>query len=154
MQELQGLLKLFALSVLSREKTTGKQLAEKVFSYTGGKWKPSFGSIYPLLSKLEADGFTKSTVTRSGEVFYEITAKGKKELEKEKKLLSSRMNEHLRSCMPLLMQVLHNWSEEEVNHFREEHEEFLLLRDKLMKLPHEKRSKIVKELLSKMRSFV
>ncbi|MCY3414541.1 MAG: helix-turn-helix transcriptional regulator [Candidatus Heimdallarchaeota archaeon] len=45
------------------ELLTGNEIREKIESKTGGKWKPSPGSVYPILSEMERDGIINEKET-------------------------------------------------------------------------------------------
>ena len=73
----QGFLKLMVVQQLLAQPSTGYAIVKTVHEKTG--WKPSWGSIYPLLSQLEE----QSQVTCKSEgkrKVYTLTAQGKKEL--------------------------------------------------------------------------
>lgn len=53
----------------------GNQVANLIAERTEGTWKPSPGSIYPALKRLEHRGFIKKH-EESGKVMYSITEKG------------------------------------------------------------------------------
>ena len=42
---------------------SGSEIVGKIERETGGKWKPSPGSIYPLLGGLQEKGFTQESST-------------------------------------------------------------------------------------------
>ncbi len=69
------------MHILKKEKLTGYKLMKKIEEFTGF-WKPSPGSIYPLLKTMEKEKLIKRT--KEG---FEITKKG---LEVEKKLEMSK----------------------------------------------------------------
>ena len=63
---------------------SGAEIAEQIETQTGGRWKPSPGSIYPLLAWMLDKGFTKEA-PKCTESFkrYIFTAKGGKFLKKQ-----------------------------------------------------------------------
>ena len=63
---------------------SGAEIAEQIKTQTGGRWKPSPGSIYPLLAWLLDQGFTKeSPKGTEGFKRYTFTAVGSKFLTKQ-----------------------------------------------------------------------
>jgi len=80
--QIQGILEVFVLKKASFENITGSMIVNKIYELTEENWKPSSGTIYPLLSKLAKKGFLKK-YKKGKRIFYKITVKGKKELKKE-----------------------------------------------------------------------
>ena len=52
---------------------SGSELMEEIEKHTGGHWKPSPGSIYPLLSWLQDNGYIKELPSENGLKRYELT---------------------------------------------------------------------------------
>jgi DNA-binding PadR family transcriptional regulator len=52
----RGLLRLLILRILKSGEMTGSEISQKLEEWAEGDWKPSPGSIYPLLSSLEEAG--------------------------------------------------------------------------------------------------
>ncbi len=69
-------LKFWLLSLLEKQESTGAMLIDKMEQSSMGFWKPSPGSIYPLLSTLVSDGSLKLKV-QDGKKYYKITDKGR-----------------------------------------------------------------------------
>jgi DNA-binding PadR family transcriptional regulator len=65
---------------------SGSELMEEIEKHSGGMWKPSPGSIYPLLSWLQDDGYIKELPTENGLKRYELTQSGKSLLEEQEKI--------------------------------------------------------------------
>lgn len=80
----RGLLRFFALVMLSEKPMSGAEIAQQIEEETGGCWRPSCGSIYPLLAWMHNKGFTKAPL-KSRQRFrrYSFTEKGKKFLNKQ-----------------------------------------------------------------------
>ncbi len=139
---MKGLLKLFVLTK-AREPVSGSVITDSVSRLTAGEWRPSPGSIYPLLSTLHSRGFLAKR--QGGKVvFYSITKKGLLELEREKKRLLSSSERMMRVCMPLVMLVVHGLTESEVEDFRKDNEGFLAFRKQLFSMPKGKRILLMK----------
>ena len=69
-------LRTLALELIAEEPRKGSEIIKIMTDRTNGWWKPSPGSVYPLLSDLESSGFIKKL--ESGK--YELTDQGKNEL--------------------------------------------------------------------------
>ncbi|GEM_PF-623567 len=75
----RGFLKYYILKLLSEEPLTGYGLMKRIEEETGF-WKPSTGSVYPLLQALEEQGW----LTHEGEAerkVYKLTEAGRQALE-------------------------------------------------------------------------
>jgi len=62
----------YVLALLKEQPMTGKEIIDKAILQSDGKWKPSPGLIYPMLSRLLEEGLISET--DSGK--YRITSKG------------------------------------------------------------------------------
>ncbi|MEM0373203.1 MAG: PadR family transcriptional regulator [Sulfolobaceae archaeon] len=67
------------LTLLSRKEMSGAEIIESIENMTWGYWRPSPGSVYPLLKELEAEGLIEHREVGNVKV-YRLTEKGKKEL--------------------------------------------------------------------------
>lgn len=76
------------LSVLKDGESYGYQIIKKVRALSGGQLSWSFGMLYPVLHRLEKDGFIASRWKPSGQgrlrKYYRLTAAGIREIEAEK----------------------------------------------------------------------
>jgi len=76
------------LSVLKDGESYGYQIIKKMKIFSGGHLEWSFGMLYPVLHRLEKDGFIDSQWKPSMEgrlrKYYRLTAAGLHELESEK----------------------------------------------------------------------
>jgi DNA-binding PadR family transcriptional regulator len=80
---LRGSLELMVLSVVAAEPKYGYLIQKRLNLASGGKVKIPAGTLYPLLHRLEADNLIRSrwdSSTGRRRKWYEITAKGKKQL--------------------------------------------------------------------------
>jgi DNA-binding PadR family transcriptional regulator len=75
----RGDVRLATLMLLAEEPRNGYQLMQEIEERSGGRWRPSPGSVYPALSQLEDQGFIRST-ERDGAKLLEITDAGREEL--------------------------------------------------------------------------
>lgn len=80
-----GGLRNLVIHLLAEKPMRGSELIDEIGQRTMGWWKPSPGSIYPLLNKLESDGYTK----KNPEGKYELTDLGKNEVSVRKSVMRS-----------------------------------------------------------------
>ena len=73
----RGRLRSIILWLLYQSPKRGIDIIDDVYKMTWGFWKPSPGSVYPLLSKMEEDG----VIRKIDDERYTITDKGIKEIE-------------------------------------------------------------------------
>jgi len=80
----RGLLKFLVLKMISEKPMSGVEIVEEIEKQTGS-WKPSSGSIYPLLSSLNKKGFTSELPKDElGVKRYSFTDEGKSFFEQQK----------------------------------------------------------------------
>jgi DNA-binding PadR family transcriptional regulator len=60
------------LLLLAEEPRNGYQLMQAIEERSGGRWRPSPGSVYPILSQLEDEGLVRAT-ERDGAKLFELT---------------------------------------------------------------------------------
>jgi DNA-binding PadR family transcriptional regulator len=82
----KGFLRFHVLEALNQKPMSGSELMEEIHKHTGGNWKPSPGSIYPLLAWLQDNSFVKELPTENGFKRYELTQSGKEFLEEQTKI--------------------------------------------------------------------
>jgi len=70
-------LRVWILSILNASPKTGAEIIDAIEEMSQGWWRPSPGSIYPLLGELEKEGYVKKL--EDGK--YELTQKSKDEME-------------------------------------------------------------------------
>ncbi len=72
----RGFLRILIMSLLKSDELTGSEMMEILEDRSDGRWKPSPGSIYPMLDSLKEDGFIEvaSEIGRSKK--YKITPAG------------------------------------------------------------------------------
>lgn len=86
----RGFLATYVLYLLSREPLCGNEILVEISERTRGRWQPSPGGIYPLLRKLEKNGFISGEWQDSDKRTrrdYKVTQEGKKELKRMLALL-------------------------------------------------------------------
>ena len=83
----KGFLRYYVLKLLSEKQLAGSEIMEQIKEETDGRWKPSPGSIYPLLSLLQDHGYIKEIpVDESGKKRYQLTEAGEKFFQEQEKL--------------------------------------------------------------------
>jgi DNA-binding PadR family transcriptional regulator len=76
----RGDVRLALLRLLGEESRNGYQLMQTIEERSGGRWRPSPGSVYPTLAQLEDEGLVRSTEAEGARRF-EITDAGREHLE-------------------------------------------------------------------------
>jgi DNA-binding PadR family transcriptional regulator len=82
----KGFIRYHVLEALNQKPMSGSELMESIEKHTGGFWKPSPGSIYPLLSWLQDNGHIKEQPLENGLKRYELTESGKALLAEQEKI--------------------------------------------------------------------
>jgi DNA-binding PadR family transcriptional regulator len=82
----KGFLRFHVLEALNQKAMSGSELMDEIHKNTGGNWKPSPGSIYPLLAWLQDNAYVKELPTENGFKRYELTQSGKDFLEEQTKI--------------------------------------------------------------------
>lgn len=104
---------------------SGTEIVAIIERETSGKWKPSPGSIYPLLARLQDKGYsTESFSLEDGMKRYVLTEKGKQFFEEQVKLGHTFL-EKLEWLAPMLVEGFH---------FGTNHEHFLCARESAKRL--------------------
>ena len=82
---------------------SGTEIVEQIAEQTGGRWKPSSGSIYPLLALMLKKGFTKESLKGDeGLKRYTFTVEGNKFLNKQIELGQDFLTK-MEFLLPMLM---------------------------------------------------
>jgi len=82
----KGFIRYHVLEALSQKPMSGSELMEEIEKHTGGFWKPSPGSIYPLLAWLQDNSYVKELPSENGLKRYELTESGKALLAEQEKI--------------------------------------------------------------------
>ena len=83
----KGFIRHQVLIALNEKPLSGSELIENIEKNTGGFWKPSPGSIYPLLAYLQDSGYMRELPTENGMKRYELNEKGKTLLEDQRNIM-------------------------------------------------------------------
>jgi len=70
------MLQFWILYLLAEKPSNGSEIMEDMVRRSRGHWKPSPGSVYPALSKMESSGF----ISKNEDNTYRLTDNGRKEL--------------------------------------------------------------------------
>ncbi len=73
----RGGLRIWVLSILQQSPSNGAELMDQIEAASQGWWRPSPGSVYPLLEQLQKEG----SIRKRDDDKYELTDKGKEEFE-------------------------------------------------------------------------
>jgi DNA-binding PadR family transcriptional regulator len=76
----RGDVRLALLRLLAEEPANGYQLMQTIEERSGGRWRPSPGSVYPTIAQLEDEGLIRS-IESDGSRQLEITDAGRAHLE-------------------------------------------------------------------------
>ncbi|MFQ6064833.1 MAG: PadR family transcriptional regulator [Candidatus Bathyarchaeia archaeon] len=96
----KGFLRYYVLKLLREKPMSGSEIMETIEKATDGRWKPSPGSIYPLLAWLQDNGYTKEIPTEeSGKKRYMPTKKGERLFEEHVKF-KERLEKKLEFLAP------------------------------------------------------
>ena len=150
----RGFLRLYILMLLDRGDETGYSIMQTIDLRTDGAWKPGPGTMYPLLKGLESDGLVRAPPRARGSraKSYEITSKGRRELEKMREGIAG-MGKKERVIGRLFSDLLpaSAFVPAMVNRFKEGSE---LFRKKISEIPQPDRDMYMKDLRLHMESQV
>ncbi|MGB9740136.1 MAG: PadR family transcriptional regulator [Candidatus Bathyarchaeales archaeon] len=83
----KGFLRQNVLELLNEKPMSGSEIIDEIEKRTNGRWKPSPGSVYPLLAWLQDNGYVKEIIAEEGGMKrYALTDKGKALLEEGRKI--------------------------------------------------------------------
>jgi DNA-binding PadR family transcriptional regulator len=82
----KGFIRLHLLEALEESPKSGSEIMDQIEKHTNGFWKPSPGSIYPLLAWLHEKGYITELPTENGLKRYQLTESGKQLLEEQKSI--------------------------------------------------------------------
>ncbi|BDC17171.1 PadR family transcriptional regulator [Acidianus sp. HS-5] len=86
---------------------TGAEIMEKVEESSMGMWRPSPGSVYPMIRELEVEGLIEVVKTEGTKKYYGLTDKGKELLEGIPR--DKRINNAITELESLIEYILDNW---------------------------------------------
>jgi DNA-binding PadR family transcriptional regulator len=81
----RGALRVFILRLIEEKPRTGSEIMNEIEKESLGHWRPSPGSVYPMLSDLEDEGYIHGEA-EDGTKRYSLQQKGREFLESTKKM--------------------------------------------------------------------
>ncbi|MCD6403274.1 MAG: PadR family transcriptional regulator [Candidatus Aenigmarchaeota archaeon] len=151
---IRGMLYIWILLLLRKKSMSGYEVMKKINELTLKTWRPTTGSVYPALKKLERKGYIaiKGTGERKKKI-YSITEEGKKKLTQlRKNMLEAAKSSKIRNVINCFL-----WPEEP-DEVREEFEKLFVslvdLREKLKKDYNHQKIQSVKRVISKFRKMI
>jgi len=85
----KGFLRYQVLELLSGKAMSGSEIMKEIERRTNGFWRPSPGSIYPLLAWLQSNGYIDEVPSEQpGVKRYALTDRGRRLLEEQRKALA------------------------------------------------------------------
>lgn len=90
----KGFIRYHVLEALNEKPMSGSEIMEQIQKQTDSFWKPSPGSIYPLLAWLQDNGYIKELPSENGLKRYELTQSGK-ELFAEQEKIRNKVREQM-----------------------------------------------------------
>lgn len=90
----KGFIRFHVLEALKEKPMSGSEIMEQIQKQTGNFWKPSPGSIYPLLARLQDNSYVKELPCENGLKRYELTPSGK-ELFTEQERIRNKVREEV-----------------------------------------------------------
>ncbi len=114
----KGFLRYHVLEALNDHPMSGSELMEQIGKHTGGTWKPSPGSIYPLLAYLQDNSYVKELPTENGFKRYELTKNGKEFLDDQTKIRENFTQNSGFLASPFFDRFFGNIPEEKSNEIR------------------------------------
>jgi len=146
----KGFLEAFVLYECSRSPKTGMVICQTVETLTNGKWRPSPGTIYPVLARLEKKGLIRAAKAKNKkEKQYATTPAGQAELEVRKKEVLLEVEDVMQTLSPIFARVVHELDDEKSARIASHMNKWMEFRLKVLALPPAKRQKVMDELLSR-----
>jgi DNA-binding PadR family transcriptional regulator len=139
----RGILRLYILSMLSSRQETGYSIMRTIDEKTEGAWKPGPGTVYPLLRSLVKEGLLDKSGSEGTSVKYEVTKKGKQELEEmQRTLVSAGKRERVMIRLFADLLPADVWATAFVNRNREI---FDVFQEKISEIPSPKREATLRD---------
>jgi len=103
----KGLLRFYVFKLLKDKSMSGSEIMEEIEKQTGGQWKPSPGSVYPLLTWLRENGYAEELPREvTGIKRYVFTEKGAKFFEEH-----ANFEDKLQKKMGSMASMLFLWTD-------------------------------------------
>jgi len=118
----RGNIKPIILQALSEKPMHGYEIIQHFAKRSGGHWRPSPGSVYPTLHKLEAEGLINAKDV-DGKTEYYVSPKGRRQAEEQSTVnpwegikhpdLLAEVGPIMREFMPIMHQLAMKGSDED-----------------------------------------
>lgn len=115
----KGFCRLFVLKLLGEKAMSGAELMNAIEERTNGQWRPSPGSIYPLLKWLADKELIEMESIRAGEKKYLLTDKGADFLEDASRFKQDILAK-LHGQQSIIHEMFHDTERDEVDNLLEE----------------------------------
>ena len=129
----KGFLRYHVLEALNEKAMSGSELMDQIQKHTDGVWKPSPGSIYPLLAWLQDNAYVKEIPTENGLKRYELTQTGKDFLEEQTKMREKFTENAGFMASPFLERMFGNLPEEKTKEIRNSTKRLMISSIRLVK---------------------
>ena len=138
----KGFLRYYVLKLLSEKPMSGSEIMNEIERRSFRGWKPSPGSIYPLLSWLQENEYTKEQPEQTpGIKRYLLTDKGKAFL-KEHEARREELRERFQCCTPTFFgPFMFNSHPKEARELVRAERELIMTSSRLLELSKDKDSK-------------
>jgi len=101
----KGFLRYYVLRLLKERPMSGSEIMDEIGKQTGEQWRPSPGSVYPLLGWLQERGYTEEVpAEESGIRRYMLIEKGERLFEEQSRL-REKLQERLEFFAPSFISV-------------------------------------------------
>lgn len=102
----KGFIRFHVLEALSKKPMSGSEIMEEIEKRTNGRWRPSPGSVYPLLAWLQDNKYVKELpIDQSGLKRYHLTESGETLL-KEQREIGNKYRKEARFFAPPFLGAL------------------------------------------------
>lgn len=142
----RGFLRLYMLSLLSRQPETGYSIMRTISEKSDGAWRPGAGTVYPLLRGMAKDGLVKRLGSKEKEarIAYSLTEKGRLELGEMQRTIAS-VGRREQAMIRFFVDVLPATAFASMV-VRRGREMVDILREKISEVPQPERDAILKEM--------
>lgn len=102
----KGFLRYQVLELLNEKPMSGSEIMNEIERRTNGCWRPSPGSVYPLLSWLQDNGYIREVPAEEvGVKRYTLTDKGKLFLEEQRRIFAQSHMDRKFLVLPLISEL-------------------------------------------------
>jgi DNA-binding PadR family transcriptional regulator len=153
------MLEMCVLGRAAKAPVSGKQIVDEIVSLTDGRWKPSPGSVYPILRRLEKDGLIRARLkSREGgrrEIEYEITEAGRAKFDSARKFYAMCISEQMKCMLPVVLEYFVMFDDTEIKEMVIKTNDFISsIRSRLMEAPTKERKAKLKKMFKEAYSLI